>query len=1059
MAQQVINIGTVAGDGTGDSLRESQRKSNENFSEIYTRYAPNLGVVTPTDTPAGTGINYWECIEAGTYTNFGGVVLGANSRGTIFRNLSGVFSISQVAYDVSGKLNFSDIAVYNITKEIPLSGGSFYNLTTAIATVPVAIKKIGLKLTFENSLGIWNTWTFTGVVGDFSKQTFWKSSETIYKRTDVKDSLAPVIDPTGWLNNGVFTIPSGVSSAGKYFGYNLVSYGVLDVYIKVISTINPSGIIISGNGTNITDVNWKLRSDGKYEFISYLKLDYGSFFLYITGPATYVGNQNFYYEEVSLLEFQDVESSISTIQKDIKELPEAVGAIKENIFENVVKSINPAGGASAITNGFNIPIGQTGTGSYFAVTPEVFKFDSSIRVGQKIKFTATLEISNYLQLTQPLNFTPLFQKFRNGAQLDNNFPVVDFSDTITGANLSRVVNFSYVFTQDDFDNENYYRLYVQLNNTNAVASAVNLVMSSITFSKIKFLNDRVKNLESDIVNKAVNPIYTIITAKRTGTADFVGRTAIQDAIDSITDASEQNQYIIKASGIFECTAAADYILEVGTGFYQLVAGKDYVHLDGTDRDNCIITCSLPDNLGLGFPYQQYQGVWWNVKAEINNVTIIGKNLRYPLHIDGGAYGCEDFVQFIKNSTIWHQGNTNNALSIWGIGTAFGVGTSSGQEIIAENCTFRNPKNGLYAHDNSNFNNSSTVKYINCEVITDNGNSDGNIVVESLGAGNKSKTIIENCNITPAAIKLNFTNISKINLLADSANFLLETDLEPRAIRNYQITDIALMFKTLLTGGSATISFVSSSSAFNALIGDSTQTVEYINRYGFKQLKGYSYRNGINGLNAFAYGLWNVMADASSSDYICALGKRLGDCSSVNKTLGIIINGTTYNVVFDKNYNGTAVGVAPNYSNATIIAEINAVIGSVATCSTFAPSVNYYPKFKGVETRVNADTTECLNGMGVVFLADNTFRKALNADGYIDGIILDDCGVGQTSRIITSGEIYSNNVAIRFFAKEISTATRSIGTQAGISATAGVFDVTASPKVLICKQTDIYKIIK
>ena len=109
MAQQVINIGTVAGDGTGDSLRESQRKSNENFSEIYTRYAPNLGVVTPTDTPAGTGINYWECIEAGTYTNFGGVVLGANSRGTIFRNLSGVFSISQVAYDVSGKVNVSDV--------------------------------------------------------------------------------------------------------------------------------------------------------------------------------------------------------------------------------------------------------------------------------------------------------------------------------------------------------------------------------------------------------------------------------------------------------------------------------------------------------------------------------------------------------------------------------------------------------------------------------------------------------------------------------------------------------------------------------------------------------------------------------------------------------------------------------------------------------------------------------------------------------------------------------------------------------------------------------------
>lgn len=109
MPQQIINIGTVAGDGTGDALRESQRKTNENFSEIYTRYAENLGVVTPTDTPTGTGINYWDALVAGTYTNFGGVVLGANSRGLIFRNLSGVFSITQTTLDLTGKVNVSDV--------------------------------------------------------------------------------------------------------------------------------------------------------------------------------------------------------------------------------------------------------------------------------------------------------------------------------------------------------------------------------------------------------------------------------------------------------------------------------------------------------------------------------------------------------------------------------------------------------------------------------------------------------------------------------------------------------------------------------------------------------------------------------------------------------------------------------------------------------------------------------------------------------------------------------------------------------------------------------------
>ena len=134
MPQQVINIGTVAGDGTGDTLRESQRKANENFSEIYTRYAPNLGVVVPTDTPSGTGINYWECIVAGTYTNFGGVVLGANSRGTIFRNLSGVFSISQVAYDITSKVNVSDVINTLVSTETakPLSANQGKELNEKI---------------------------------------------------------------------------------------------------------------------------------------------------------------------------------------------------------------------------------------------------------------------------------------------------------------------------------------------------------------------------------------------------------------------------------------------------------------------------------------------------------------------------------------------------------------------------------------------------------------------------------------------------------------------------------------------------------------------------------------------------------------------------------------------------------------------------------------------------------------------------------------------------------------------------------------------------------------
>lgn len=38
MAQQTINIGASANDGTGDTLRVAGTKINDNFTELYTDY-------------------------------------------------------------------------------------------------------------------------------------------------------------------------------------------------------------------------------------------------------------------------------------------------------------------------------------------------------------------------------------------------------------------------------------------------------------------------------------------------------------------------------------------------------------------------------------------------------------------------------------------------------------------------------------------------------------------------------------------------------------------------------------------------------------------------------------------------------------------------------------------------------------------------------------------------------------------------------------------------------------------------------------------------------------
>jgi len=90
------------------------------LSVIYTRDTLGSivnglkGSIIPTSTPAGTGTAYWFATQAGTYTNFGGVVVAVNSFAVISRDVAGAFSISQTTLDITSKVNVLDV-VNNLT--------------------------------------------------------------------------------------------------------------------------------------------------------------------------------------------------------------------------------------------------------------------------------------------------------------------------------------------------------------------------------------------------------------------------------------------------------------------------------------------------------------------------------------------------------------------------------------------------------------------------------------------------------------------------------------------------------------------------------------------------------------------------------------------------------------------------------------------------------------------------------------------------------------------------------------------------------------------------------
>lgn len=124
------NIGTIEG-VTPTGISDAYGKLNTTINSLYLLVSPNFkGSITPTDTPSGTEDAVWIATQAGTYTNFGGVVVSANSRAEISR-VGGVFSISQTTLDISGKLNVSDLSSdlnsTDITKGFNLAGAKALN--------------------------------------------------------------------------------------------------------------------------------------------------------------------------------------------------------------------------------------------------------------------------------------------------------------------------------------------------------------------------------------------------------------------------------------------------------------------------------------------------------------------------------------------------------------------------------------------------------------------------------------------------------------------------------------------------------------------------------------------------------------------------------------------------------------------------------------------------------------------------------------------------------------------------------------------------------------------
>ena len=552
-----------------------------------------------------------------------------------------------------------------------------------------------------------------------------------------------------------------------------------------------------------------------------------------------------------------------------------------------------------------------------------------------------------------------------------------------------------------------------------------------------------------IINSiAVNSDVITITVKRYGTsgvdADFCGLNAIGDALASITDASKYKRYRILVDGKFLFTDPSQliYVDPAMTDEPTVIVGKDYVDIQGISKDRAIVAVMLWS--GSTFPsgkhFSDYQPVVWNCNSKLSDITIIGRNCRYAVHFEGWTYVTDKELTF-ENVDMDYQGAAEFGQTS---GACLGTGMRDGQTWNLKNCKLKSIDAAFGMHSPlSAVTKGGIVNFYNCEIDAPQ------MYFNPYPTGKEIKVNMIDCKLLQPLYFSLRSFYSATSQDSDYSEIKISANMPPVAFNNGQMVGGGLRIKSKSTGSSSNVRFDTSATAFNSIIGDSTSGIQILTDRGTNLYCGYEFRDGGTNLRGYAIGRMDVDEDNTAKSNGLAI--LLGNCSSVNKILTVIVDGTTYNITFNENYAGK--------NNAYIIGKITAVIGSVADVDVYCLGLEYFPSFKGNEFRTNVDSTSILSGMGVVY-SGSGIRLALNSDNRIDGISLDNIAPTQQGRIITMGQIYSDNFSfLRFHALGVSGSSRSVGDQLGVSSSQpGYFDAAASPKVLRAIATDIVRMI-
>jgi len=517
---------------------------------------------------------------------------------------------------------------------------------------------------------------------------------------------------------------------------------------------------------------------------------------------------------------------------------------------------------------------------------------------------------------------------------------------------------------------------------------------------------------------------------------LIDRRASSEAVAITSTATDVSASV--AAGAAPSSARRRKVTLADGTYAQRVIGRAFTDLVGEDPHTTKISLAQADSEALA-TIEANSALEWYWDGDVEGLTIEVENGRYAVHSDN-AEQPEGYHQRLRDAVIRHLGNDGARAYqaglpadpdlVWASTAAWGTGTGPGWVLDAQRCVFEGRYAAVTVHNNLAFSKASKMRLRNSALSATSGTA---LIIEPLGSGRRDIVEIEGCSLGGDILYQTglWLPTALADQPADHSEFLVHGFGNTPAV--FRIEDFGRALKIESVETTPPSSVAVSGTGATALFGTVTR------KDGAGGFKGYSYG---------AFDISETLVGPSSDTNVHSMGKRLGDCSSVNKTLTVTIDGgAPIDIVFSTDLTAA--------SNATILATINAALSGVAVASEFAVGELYRPRFSDEErTLLNSSADGIEKGMACAYATDGVaIRKMTSADPHdlFAGVAWEDIYPDEMGRVKTRGHLPITDI-LRDDTREVG-----VGTAFSVSAvTAGKW-VVGGNALLVSLRADAVRL--